>query len=151
MSTTPNALARHNVKVIGDTGAARTMLFAHGFGCDQGMWSRVVPAFADTHRIVLMDYVGAGGTDPAHYNPVRHGSLSGYAQDVLEVMEALDLRDTVFVGHSVSAMVGVLASIAQPARFSKLVLIGPSPCYVDDGDYVGGFQRADIDGLLDLI
>jgi sigma-B regulation protein RsbQ len=142
-----DVLRRNNVTVSGHA-AGRPMLFAHGFGCDQNMWRFVVPAFEERYRTVLFDYVGAGGSDLAAYRPDRYASLDGYATDVLEVCEALDLTDVVFVGHSVSAMVGVLASNAEPARFGALVLIGPSPRYIDDGDYVGGFTTEDIEGLL---
>jgi sigma-B regulation protein RsbQ len=142
-----DVLRRNNVTVSGNA-AGRPMLFAHGFGCDQNMWRFVVPAFEERYRTVLFDYVGAGGSDLAAYRPDRYASLDGYATDVLEVCEALDLTDVVFVGHSVSAMVGVLAANAEPARFGALVLIGPSPRYIDDGDYVGGFTTEDIEGLL---
>jgi sigma-B regulation protein RsbQ len=124
------------------------MLFAHGFGCDQNMWRFVAPAFADRYRVVLFDHVGAGSTDPASYDPDRHDSLKGYADDVVEICEALDLRDVVFVGHSVSAMIGVLAHVTRPELFGTLVLVGPSPRYIDDEGYVGGFTRPDIDELL---
>jgi sigma-B regulation protein RsbQ len=124
------------------------MLFAHGFGCDQNMWRYVTPAFTDEHRVVLFDHVGAGSGDSAAYDPDRHATLRGYAQDVIEICEALDLRDVVFVGHSVSAMIGVLAHAMRPDRFGALVLVGPSPRYVDDADYVGGFSEADIGELL---
>ena len=128
------------------------MIFAHGFGCDQNMWQFVVPAFEADYRIVLFDYVGAGRSDARAYSSERYGSLAGYASDVLEICEALDVEDVIFVGHSVSAMIGVLAAIAQPSRFSHLILIGPSPRYLNDiGGYVGGFERADIDGLLDMM
>jgi sigma-B regulation protein RsbQ len=128
------------------------MVFAHGFGCDQRMWRYVAPAFADDFRLVLFDYVGAGGSDLAAYDAARYGSLRGYAEDVLEVCAALDLRDVVFVGHSVSAMVGVLAAIREPARFSRLVLVAPSPCYRNDPpDYAGGFERDQLDELLELM
>jgi sigma-B regulation protein RsbQ len=128
------------------------MLFAHGFGCDQNMWRFLVPAFEDDYRIVLFDYVGSGKSDLAAYDPERYASLDGYAQDVLDVCHALDLRDVVFVGHSVSAMVGVLAANREPERFARLVLIGPSPRYVNEPpDYVGGFDRADIEGLLEMM
>ena len=128
------------------------MVFAHGFGCDQNMWRFVWPAFADEHRIVLFDHVGLGGSDVTAYDPDRYASLQGYADDVLEICRELELRDVVFVGHSVSAMIGVLAAAKQPERFAKLVLIGPSPRYIDDPEtgYVGGFSRADIEGLLAL-
>ena len=143
-------LARNNVKVFGK--GAQTMLFAHGFGCDQNMWRFVTPAFADDYRLVLFDYVGSGKSDLSAYRPERYGRLDGYAQDVLDICAALDLANLVFVGHSVSSMVGLLASIRAPERFDRLVLIGPSPCYINDPpDYVGGFERADIEGLLDMM
>jgi len=143
-----SALARNNVNVHGNP-AGRPMVFAHGFGCDQNMWRYVWPAFADDFRIVLFDHVGAGGSDVAAFQPDRYASLRGYADDVVEIARELDLRDIVFVGHSVSAMVGVLAATAEPDRFGSLVLIGPSPRYSDDDDYVGGFTEEDIEGLLD--
>ena len=140
-------LVRNNVTVSGDPGG-RPMLFAHGFGCDQNMWRFVVPAFQDHYRTVLFDYVGAGESDLSAYDPERYSTLQGYAEDVLDVCEALDLTDVVFVGHSVSAMVGVLAAAAAPERFGALVLIGPSPRYINEDDYVGGFTEEDIEGLL---
>ena len=143
-------LKRNNVKVSGR--GARPLLFAHGFGCDQNMWRFVAPAFEDDHRVVLFDYVGSGKSDPSAYDPRRYSTLGGYAQDVLDVCRALGLRDVVFVGHSVSGVVGMLASIREPQLFSRLVLVGPSPCYINDPpDYRGGFERADIEGLLELM
>src|SRR3954470_10491397 len=127
------------------------MLFAHGFGCDQNMWRLVAPAFEASHRVILFDHVGAGKADLAAYDRDRYGTLDGYAEDVLEICEALDLQDVVFVGHSVSAMIGVLAAIREPERFARLVLVGPSPRYVDEDGYTGGFTRADIDELLDSL
>ncbi len=127
------------------------MMFAHGFGCDKNMWRHVSPAFADEYRIVLFDQVGAGDSDHAAYSRAKYGSLHGYADDVLEICRELELRDVVFVGHSVSAMIGVLAAVEEPERFAKLVLVGPSPRYIDDGDYVGGFTREDIEGLLESL
>lgn len=141
---------RNNVTLHGRAGA-QPMLFAHGFGCDQNMWRDVWPAFADDHRIVLFDHVGAGGSDLAAYEPDKYGSLAGYASDILDLLRELELHDVVFVGHSVSAMIGVLAAAEQPERFAKLVLIGPSPRYIDDEEYVGGFTRDDIEGLLDSL
>jgi sigma-B regulation protein RsbQ len=129
----------------------QAMVFAHGFGCDQHMWRFVAPEFEDTHRVVLFDHVGAGRSDLSAYDHRRYASLDGYADDVLEILHDLDLSDVVFVGHSVSAMIGVLAAVQQPDRFAKLVLVGPSPCYIDDGDYVGGFGKADIEELLDSL
>ncbi len=141
--------ARNNVQICGQ--GARTMLFAHGFGCDQNMWRYITPAFEKDYRIVLFDYVGCGKSDVNAYHASRYGSLEGYARDVLDVCEALDLTDVIFVGHSVSSMIGVLAANQQPQRFSHLIMLGPSPCYVNDGDYIGGFEREDIMGLLDTM
>jgi sigma-B regulation protein RsbQ len=146
---TPNILARNNVKVVGR--GTQPMLFAHGFGCDQNMWRFVTPAFEDAYRIVLFDYVGAGRSDLAAFDEARYATLAGYADDVLDVCHALDLTDVIFVGHSVSSMVGVLAANREPERFARLVLIGPSPRYVNDEGYVGGFERSDIDGLLETM
>jgi sigma-B regulation protein RsbQ len=142
-------LRRNNVHVSG-TGKT-PLLFAHGFGCDPNMWRLVAPAFEATHKVVLFDYVGAGQSDHSAYSKVRYSSLQGYAEDVLDVCRALDLSGVVFVGHSVSAMIGLLAALREPARFAKLVLVGPSPRYIDDDGYVGGFKRGDIEGLLDAL
>jgi sigma-B regulation protein RsbQ len=146
---TSSVQARNNV-VIGGHGT-QPMLFAHGFGCDQTMWRFVTPAFEHDYRIVLFDYVGSGKSDWSAYDPERYSTLEGYARDVLEICQELDLRDVIFVGHSVSSMVGVLAANQEPERFSDLILIGPSPRYINDADYVGGFERADIEGLLDTM
>jgi sigma-B regulation protein RsbQ len=127
------------------------MLFAHGFGCDQHMWRHVAPSFEATHRVLLFDHVGAGRSDLSAYDPEKYSSLDGYAADVVEIVREHDLTDVVFVGHSVSAMIGVLAAAQEPDRFSRLVLIGPSPRYIDDGDYVGGFGKEDIDELIDSL
>ncbi len=142
---------RHNVHQRGQ--AHPPMLFAHGFGCDQQMWRFVAPAFEASHRVVLFDHIGCGKADLSAYDDQRHSRLEGYADDVVALIDALDLHDMVFVGHSVSAMVGVLAAIARPERFAQLILVGPSPRYLNDPDtaYVGGFERADIDGLIDMM
>ena len=145
-----NAREQHNVSITG-VPDGQPMVFAHGFGCDQNMWRYVAPRFEDRFRVVRFDHIGAGGSDLYAYDPVRHGSLAGYAQDVLELCRELDLHDVVFVGHSVSAMIGVLAAIEEPDRFDKLVLVGPSPRYIDDEGYVGGFCEADIVELLDSL
>ncbi|MDQ6828747.1 MAG: alpha/beta hydrolase [Gemmatimonadota bacterium] len=143
-------ITRNNVKVFGS--GTQPMLFAHGFGCDQHMWRFVVPAFADDYRIVLFDYVGSGKSDLSAYDAERYTSLDGYAQDVLDVIHALDLHDVIFVGHSVSSMVGVLAANREPDRFARLIMIGPSPRYINDlPEYTGGFERADIEGLLETM
>jgi sigma-B regulation protein RsbQ len=143
-----SVLERNNVTISGSGNTP--IMFAHGYGCDQHMWRLVAPAFADTHRIVLFDHLGAGGSDLAQYDRAKYGSLRGYAQDVVEICAELDLTNVVFVGHSVSAMIGALAAIEAPERFAKLVLVGPSPCYINDGDYIGGFSRKDIDDLLEF-
>lgn len=140
---------RNNVVIQGK--GSQPMLFAHGFGCDQSMWRFVTPAFEQDFRVVLFDYVGSGKSDWSAYDPQRYLTLDGYARDVLDICEELDLRDVIFVGHSVSSMVGVLAANAQPERFAHLILIGPSPRYINDDGYVGGFERADIEALLDTM
>ena len=131
----------------------RPMVFAHGYGCDQNMWRLVAPAFADTHRVVLFDHVGSGKSDLSAYVEERYSTLDGYADDLLEILRDNDLWSTVFVGHSVSSMIGVLAAIKEPDRFAKLVLVGPSPRYIDEpaDDYLGGFQRADLEDMLDSL
>jgi sigma-B regulation protein RsbQ len=144
-----DVITRNNVKVGGS--GTQAMLFAHGFGCDQNMWRFVTPAFEDDYRIILFDYVGSGKSDLAAYDAGRYATLDGYARDVLEICSVLDLRDVVFVGHSVSSMIGVLAANREPRRFSDLIMIGPSPRYVNEDGYVGGFERADLEGLLDLM
>jgi sigma-B regulation protein RsbQ len=144
-------LQRHAVHQSGPADG-RPMVFAHGFGCDQTLWRAVAPAFATDHRVITFDYVGAGGSDRSAYDPIRYASLDGYAQDILEICRALDLRDGVLVAHSVSASVAILAANAEPDRFSDLVLVTPSPRYLDDlPEYRGGFSRADIDALLQLM
>lgn len=145
-----DVVAKYNVTSIGPVGA-QPVVFAHGFGCDQRMWRFVAPAFADRFRVVCFDHVGAGGSDLSAYDPDRHASLDGYAQDLLEILRALDLRDVVLVAHSVSASIGVLAEVAEPERFAKLVLVSPSPRFVDDEQepYLGGFSAAEIFELLD--
>ena len=149
-SGTRDVRARNHVVVSGR--GTRPMLLAHGFGCDQNMWRFLVPEFERDHQVVRFDYVGAGRSDLAAYDPEKYGRLEGYAEDVLDVCRALDLRDVVFVGHSVSAMVGVLAANAEPERFAHLIMVGPSPRYLNDApDYVGGFERADIEGLLETM
>ena len=142
-----SATERNNVQVTGDPDGV-PMVFAHGFGCDQNMWRHVAPAFEADHRVVLFDHVGAGGSDPRAYEPERYASLGGYAGDVVAILEELDLHDAIFVGHSVSSMIGVLAARRAPGRIGRLVLVVPSPRYIDDDDYRGGFSEQDIDELL---
>lgn len=140
---------RLNVKIAGAGNQA--MMFAHGFGCDQNMWRFVAPAFEADFRTILFDYAGAGESDLKAYDAVKYGSLDGYANDVVELARALNVRDGIFVGHSVSSMIGLTAARMAPELFSTIVLIGPSPCYIDDGDYVGGFSRAQIEELLEFL
>jgi sigma-B regulation protein RsbQ len=144
-----DVITRNNVRVIGE--GPRTMMFAHGFGCDQNMWRFVTPAFEDEYRIVLFDYVGSGRSDLGAYDAERYSTLDGYAQDILDICEELDLRDVILVGHSVSSIIAVLAANREPDRFERLVLIGPSPRYLNDDGYVGGFERGDIEGLLEMM
>lgn len=148
---TSDVLKRNNVHISGR--GSRPMLFAHGFGCDQNMWRYITPAFENDYKIVLFDYVGSGKSDLSAYDADRYATLDGYAQDVLEICAALDLHDVIYVGHSVSSMIGVLAANLDPQRFGRLIMVGPSPRYINDNDngYVGGFERADITGLLDLM
>lgn len=142
-------LKRHHVTQSGS--GVRTMMFAHGFGCDQHMWEPVARNFADEFRIVLFDYVGAGRSDIGAYDAERYSTLDGYAADVVEIGRALDLKDAVFVGHSVSAMIGALASLEAPGMFSDLVMVGPSPRYIDEAGYRGGFSKGQVEELLDFL
>ncbi|MCW2769523.1 MAG: alpha/beta hydrolase [Aeromicrobium sp.] len=143
-----NPLVRHHV-TVGGSGTGSPLLLAHGFGCDQHMWRAMAPYLEDDHRLVMFDHVGAGASDTSAYDPARYASLQGYADDAIEICDALDLRDVVFVGHSVSAMIGALAAGKRPDLFAKLVMVSPSARYIDDGAYVGGFSPADVDELLD--
>ena len=142
-------LARNNVNISG--AGARAMMFSHGFGCDQHMWTTVARAFESDFRVVLFDHVGAGRSDLGAYDSEKYSSLDGYADDVVQIGRALDLKSAVFVGHSVSAMIGALASLKAPGMFSELIMVGPSPRYVDDQDYVGGFSHAQVEELLEFL
>ena len=145
-----SVLARNHVSVQGQ--GAHTVVFAHGFGCDQNMWRFVEPSFRDRFRTVLFDYVGLGKSDLGAFDAGRYSTLDGYAQDLVEIGEALDLRGATIVGHSVSSMIGLLASLRAPQRFGALVMVAPSPRYINaPPDYVGGFERTDIEGLLELM
>ncbi len=150
MANASTVVEKNNVRLSGREGA-QAMVFAHGFGCDQNMWRFVTPAFEKDYRIVLFDHVGSGRSDLSAYRRARYDSLQGYADDVLDICRELDLRRIVFVGHSVSAMIGVLAAVKEPDRFDRLVLVGPSARYIDDAGYVGGFSREDIEGLLESL
>ena len=143
-------IKRNDVQITG-TGE-KTIVFAPGFGCDQRMWRYVTPSLEKDYRIITFDYVGAGKTDLRFYDHTRYRHLSGYAQDVLEVLAALELQKAIFVGHSVSGMIGLLASIQDPERFESLIMVGPSPCYLNDPpEYAGGYERSDLEGLIELM
>lgn len=144
-----NIMRRNNVRTQGS--GDRCIVFAHGFGCDQNMWRFVWPAFTDGYRIVLFDHVGCGGSEVSAYDPWKYGSLDGYADDVIAICRELGVTHGVFVGHSVSAMIGAIASLKAPEIFDDLIMIGPSPRYIDDGDYVGGFSEQQIHELLDFL
>lgn len=144
------AIARNNVRSWG--GSGRAIVFGHGFGTDQRAWRFVTPAFEAAHQVVLFDHLGFGGSDITAYEETRHGTLDGYAQDLIDVLDALALREVVYVGHSIGGVLGLLASIARPALFRHLVLMGSSPRFVNDPpDYVGGFEAHEIEGILDLM
>lgn len=149
---TTDVSARNNVQILGNS-AGPVVMFGHGFGCDQGMWRRVLPYFTENYRVVVFDHVGAGASDKDAYSPSKYDSLDGYVDDVLEICSALDLRDVTFVGHSVSAMMGVEAVAQAPERFANLVLLASSPSYMDrpEDGYTGGFTSQDIDELLDSL
>ena len=140
---------RHNISVAGNGPA--TMVFAHGFGCDQSMWRLLAPGYGERFRTVTYDLVGSGASDLSAYDRDRYGSLQGHADDLIDVIRDSAEGPVVFVGHSVSAMIGLLAGIKAPGLFAAHVMLGPSPCYINDGDYVGGFSRADIDSLLETL
>jgi sigma-B regulation protein RsbQ len=142
-------IERNNVHVRGS--GERTMMFAHGFGCDQNMWRFVEHAFESEFRTVLFDHVGAGGSDLTAYDKTKYSTLAGYADDVVEIGREIGLTNAVYVGHSVSAMIGVLAVKKAPRMFGKLVMVGPSARYIDDNDYVGGFSEKQIEELLQFL
>jgi sigma-B regulation protein RsbQ len=143
-----SVLTRNNVQVSGN---GPPMVFVHGFGCDQNMWRLLAPYFSETHTCILLDLVGSGRSDLSAYDPQKYGSLHGYASDLCEVLAATTSAPAVCVGHSVSSMIGLLANLRSPDQFVAQVMVGPSPCYVNDGDYVGGFERSDIESLLETM
>jgi sigma-B regulation protein RsbQ len=143
-----DVIQKNNIKVVG---VGQPMIFAHGYGCDQNMWRLVAPDFEKDHQTTIFDHVGAGHSDLRSYDRKKYSSLHGYADDVLEMIKSLNLKDVIFVGHSVSSMIGVLAAVKEPSFFSKLILIGPSPCYINQENYTGGFEKKDIEGLLESL
>lgn len=142
-------IKRNNVRTFGN--GTQPMVFAHGFGCDQNMWRFITPAFESDYRMVLFDYVGAGKSDLSAYNEARYSDLNGYAEDILDVCRALKLRDVILVGHSVSSITGLLAANREPEWFHSIICVGPSPRYINDEGYVGGFEKKDIDELLETM
>jgi sigma-B regulation protein RsbQ len=142
-------LQRNNVQVVGH--GPRTLLFVNGFGCDQTMWRYITPAFSEHFRLVLFDHVGGSLSDASAYEPLKYATLHGYAQDVLAICQALNLRQVTLIGHSVGAMIGMLAAIAEPGRFQQLLLLCPSPCYLNEPGYHGGFDKADIESMLQFM
>jgi sigma-B regulation protein RsbQ len=150
MPFTNEIIKRNNVTTLGS--GKKTLLFAHGFGCDQNMWRFMLPALTPHYKVVLFDYVGSGNSDISHYDQARYSSLEGYAQDILDICKALDLQDVIFVGHSVSSIIGLIASIQKPTVFSQLIMICPSPCFLNfKPDYIGGFEKSDLEELIDLM
>lgn len=144
-----DVVKRNNVVVKGK--GSQVLMFAHGFGCDQNMWRYVAPAFEENYKIVLFDHVGAGGSDLSAFVPQKYEKLEGYADDIIEIATDLQLRDIIFVGHSVSALMGIIASQKSPELFKSLILVGPSPAYINDCDYVGGFTKPQIEELLESL
>ncbi len=140
---------KNNVKRFGN--GKQTIMFAHGYGCDQNMWRFVTPAFEKDYDIIIFDHVGSGKSDERAYDFQKYSSLSGYADDVIELCDELHLKNIIFVGHSVSSMIGSLASVKRPDLFKDLIMIGPSPCYINDNEYYGGFEKKDIDGLIEML
>lgn len=144
-----NAIQRNNVTVKGN--GTQVMLFAHGFGCDQNMWRFVSPAFEENYKVVLFDHVGAGNSDLSAYSTEKYSQLEGYAEDIINICEELELEDVIFVGHSVSSIIGMIASLKSPGLFKSLIMVSPSPSYINDGDYVGGFTREQITELMESL
>lgn len=144
-----NIIKRNHVKVLGN--GKQVIIFAHGFGCDQEMWQYIIPYFEQHYKLVLFDYVGSGNSDLSAYDTMKYNTLAGYAQDVKDIIEALQLDNIVFVGHSISSMIGLLSAIDMPDKFSSIIMIGPSPCYLNDGEYNGGLKKDDINELLTMM
>jgi sigma-B regulation protein RsbQ len=144
-----SVITRNNVVVKGK--GSQPIMFVHGFGCDQNMWRYVYPAFEEAYKIILLDLVGAGNSNLSAYDPEKYSDLRGYAHDIIEIAQELELKDIIYVGHSVSALIGIIASQKAPGLFKSLVLVGPSPCYINDGDYYGGFTKPQIEELLESL
>ena len=143
-----STIQRNNVHV---QGSGQPMVFVHGFGCDQHMWRLLAPHFAARYQVILVDLVGSGNSDLSAFDAGKYATLQGHADDICEVLEETTSEPAIFVGHSVSAMIGMLANVKCPQRFASQIMVGPSPCYINDGDYFGGFERSDIDALLETM
>lgn len=141
--------SRNNIQITGN--GPITIVFAHGFGCDQNMWRYLVPSFQDRFTVVLFDLVGSGNSDLSAYDFEKYDSLEGYAADLIEIIDEVSSKPVIFIGHSVSAVIGLLASVKSPEKFKCQIMIAPSPCYINDGDYIGGFSRADVEELCNTI
>ena len=144
-----DVIKRNNVVIKGN--GTKAMMFVHGFGCDQNMWRFVTPAFEDQYKIILPDLVGAGGSDLSVYSIEKYSDLEGFAEDIIEIATQLQLKDMIYVGHSVSALIGVIASLKAPDLFESLILVAPSPSYINDGEYIGGFTKPEIEELLESL
>ena len=144
-----NVKGRNNVSIKGK--GSQIIMFAHGFGCDQNMWRFITPAFEENYKIVVFDHVGAGNSDFSAFNPMKYNKLEGYADDIIEIATILQLQNIIFVGHSVSAIIGIIAAQKSPDLFKSLILVAPSPSYINDGDYVGGFTKPEINELLESL
>jgi sigma-B regulation protein RsbQ len=140
---------RHAVTITGN--GTKPMVFVHGYGCDQNMWRLMAPCFEDTHKVVLYDQIGAGRSDLSAYDKVKYQNLEGYADDLIAICDELALGPAIVVAHSVSGTIALLAAKKRPELFENLVMVGPSPCYINDGNYVGGFDRSDIDDMLEFL
>ncbi len=147
--TTAHIIKRNNVRIKGQT--EKVLVFAHGFGCDQYVWDKIAPAFETKYRVVLFDYVGSGKSDKSSYDKKRYRTLEGYKQDFLDLCDALSLENIVFIGHSVSSIIGALAAVERPELMKNLIMIGPSPYFLNEQDYQGGFEKAELEGMIEMI
>jgi sigma-B regulation protein RsbQ len=143
-----SVLKRNNVSM---RGSGPPMVFVHGSGCDQNMWRLLAPHFANRYQVILLDLVGSGNSELAAYDKDRYNTLQAHADDICEVLREVATEPAVFVGHSVSSMIGLLAGLQCPELIAAQVMVGPSPCYINDGEYFGGFERSDIESLLESL
>ncbi|WP_025143776.1 alpha/beta fold hydrolase [Pedobacter jeongneungensis] len=142
-------LIRNNVKILGE--GSQVIMLAHGFGCAQSSWKYITDAFLEDYKVILFDYVGSGDSDLSQYDKRKYATLEGYACDVIDIIETLELSNVIFIGHSVSSMIGMIAALQLPEAFKKLIFIGPSPRYLNDRDYIGGFNIGDLETIFEHI